>query len=226
MERHHGEFLPGVGLQIERGPEHRIIVVGAVDDERTALVGRDGEERLAVELDLARGLSEFQVHGQRRFGIHADLRTVGQHDVELLAARRAVFQRLCGADLRAVSGIGNRGNALPEPDGANARRQDRGRRDVTPEQSPARIHPLGNGEQDFVAGREPRPLPLRLGRCGLLPAGETLPELGPVFVGLLQPSRQHTGLLPAQGIVPVGIDQSVYLLLHNLHKTDFFLCFH
>ena len=54
MERHHGEILPGVGLQVELRSQHRIVVVGAVDDERTVFVGRNGEKRLAVELDLAR----------------------------------------------------------------------------------------------------------------------------------------------------------------------------
>ena len=172
--------------------------------------------------------SEFQVHGQRRFGIHADLRTVGQHDVELLAARRTIFQRLCSRGLHAAPGIGERRSALPEPDGANTHRHrsSNSNSDVTPEQPPTRIYSLGNGEQDFVAGGEPRPLPLRLGRYGMLPTGEALPEISPVFIGLFQPFRQHTGLLPVQGIAPVGIDQSVYLLLHNLHKTDFFLCFH
>ena len=58
MKRHHGEILPGIGLEVERCSQHRIVVVGAVDDERTVFVGRNGEKRLAVELDLARCLPE------------------------------------------------------------------------------------------------------------------------------------------------------------------------
>lgn len=228
MERHHGEILPGVGLQVERRSQHRIVVVGAVDDERTVFVGRNGEKRLAVELDLARRLPESRVHGERRLGIHADLRPVGQHDVEPLAARRAVFQGLCGADLRPGPGFGRDiGGALPEPHGANARRNHGGRRHIAQEPTPAPSGDLGDSEQDLVAGCETRPFPLRLGRRGQLPSGETLPEISPVFIRLLQPSRQHTGLLLTQSVAPVRIDQSVYLFLHIIYtKQIFSLCLH
>ena len=228
MERHHGEILPGVGLQVERRSQHRIVVVGAVDDERTVFVGRNGEKRFAVELDLARRLPESRVHGERRLGIHADLRPVGQHDVEPLAARRAVFQGLCGADLRPGPGFGRDiGGALPEPHGANARRNHGGRRHIAQEPTPAPSGDLGDSEQDLVAGCETRPFPLRLGRRGQLPSGETLPEISPVFIRLLQPSRQHTGLLLTQSVAPVRIDQSVYLFLHIIYtKQIFSLCLH
>lgn len=66
---------------------------------------------------------------------------------------------------------------------------------IAQEPTPAPSGDLGDSEQDLVAGCETRPFPLRLGRRGQLPSGETLPEISPVFIRLLQPSRQHTGLL-------------------------------
>ena len=76
-----------IGIDIELRSEHSDVGREGVDGERACAVVAHFEEGLSSEIDLARVLAEHRRVTENRTGVHLDLRSVLQCQVNALTCR-------------------------------------------------------------------------------------------------------------------------------------------